>query len=134
MQNDHYNFVGIDPQKGPIAVSLKSNSNLPESISDQNMRNKKRTLNMRRTSSVKPRSPEIGKRSSVTTIELEIIISFLTGSEYHKISTTFNHRVTGVPAYKDMIKTVKPELNLETLQHVPTKESVHMFLQYHDFK
>ena len=89
---------------------------------------------MRRTSSVKPRSPEIGKRSSVTTIELEIIISFLTGSEYHKISTTFNHRVTGAPAYKDMIKTVKPELNLETLQHVPTKESVHMFLQYHDFK
>ena len=89
---------------------------------------------MRRTSSVKPRSPEIGKRSSAATIELEIIISFLTGSEYHKISTTFNHRVTGAPAYKDMIKTVKPELNLETLQHVPTKESVHMFLQYHDFK
>ena len=132
-QNDHYNFCGIEPTKGPIAVSVKSNNMMSESLSDPNMKNRK-SLMMRRTSSVQDRSPLARSRSSDTTFQLEVIISLVTGSEYHKITETFDSRVSGAPAYLDLIKRVKPDMNLAMLQHVPTKSSVHQVIQYHDFK
>jgi hypothetical protein len=89
---------------------------------------------MRRTSSVQDRSPLARTRSSDTTFQLEVIISLVDGSEYHKITETFDSRVSGAPAYLDLIKSVKPDMNLAMLQHVPTKNSVDSVIQYHDFK
>ena len=106
---------------------------MPESLSDPNMKNKKRSM-MRRTSSVQDHVPLNRTRSSDTTFKLEVIISLVSGSEYHKISKTFDHRVTGAPAYLDLIKEIKPDMNLTMLQHVPTEKSVDSVLQYHDFK
>ena len=83
---------------------------------------------LRRTSSAGARK-EQEKKSGDTTIELEIIISLISGSEYHKITETFNQRISGYPAYLDLVKKTKPDLNLAMLQHVPTPKSVPSILQ-----
>ena len=124
----------MEPSKGPIHVAIKSNNTLPVSISDPKLQKKQRSLKMRRTSSTQVRSISDKDRSSETTLELEIIISLLTGSEYHKITETFDHRVSGVPAYLDMIKRIKPDLNMSMLQQVPTDRAISSVLQYHDFR
>ena len=114
-------------------MSVRSNHMMSESLSDPNMKNKKRLM-MRRTSSVQDHVPLNRTRSSDTTFKLEVIISLVSGSEYHKITETFDSRVSGAPAYLDLIKRVKPDMNLAMLQHVPTKNSIDSFIQYHDFK
>ena len=93
---------------------------------------KSEDLSLRRTSSAGTRK-ERPKKSGDTTIELEIIICLVSGSEYHKITENFDQRISDPPAYLDLVKKVKPDLNLTMLQHVSTKTSVPAILQYHDY-
>ena len=133
-QNDHYNFCGFEPAKGPISISVRTNNSFPESISDPKMKDDRKSgdQSLRRTSSAGTRKDQ-GKRPGETTIELEIIISLVSGSEYHKITENFDQRISDVPAYLDLVKKTKPDLDLTMLKHIPTPISVPSILQYHDF-
>ena len=126
----------MEPTEGPISVSIKSNNTLPESHSETTLKNKgrKRSMKMKRSSSTPENDPDMKRISVTTSIELEMVISLTSGSEYHKITETFEQRTSGVPTHMDMIKKIKPDLNLAMLQHVPTEKAVHSVLQYHDFK
>ena len=117
-------------------MSIKSNNTLPEAISDTKINKKKtkrkKTKVMKRSSSD---STTVRKASGMS-IELEMIISLNTGSEYHRITEIVENRngLLDIPWYLDMIQKVKPALNMATLQHIPNERAVHDVLQYHDFK
>ena len=133
-QNDHYNFCGFEPTKGPISISIKTNNSFPESISDPKLKGDRKSgdQSLRRTSSAGAKKERI-KKSGDSTIELEVIICLVTGTEYHKISESFDQRISGPPAYLDLVKKVNPNLNLTMLQHVSTSKSIDFILKYHDF-
>ena len=114
----------MEPTKGAITVSIKSNNTVPETQSETNIKKKskrKTPVTVKRSSS---EDPTKGKTSNDKSIELEIIISTNSGSEHHKITETYDHRNLGVPTHLDMIKWVKPGLNLGMLQHIPTENAV----------
>ena len=133
-QNDHYNFCGFEPTKGPISISIRTNNSFPESISDPKLKGDRKSgdQSLRRTSSEGTRK-ERPKKDGDTTIELEVIMSLVSGSEYHKVTENFDQRISGPPAYLDLVKKVKPDLNLTMLQHVSTSKSIPSILRYHDY-
>ena len=87
---------------------------------------------LKRASSAGTRN-ERPKKDGDTTIELEVIMSLVSGSEYHKITEIFDQRISSPPAYLDLVKKVKPDLNLTMLQHVSTSKSIPSILRYHDY-
>ena len=124
-------------------MSIKSNNTLSESHSDTTLKNldkgvknkgHKRSLKIKRTSSTPEPDLSIVAKSVSPAVELQMVISLTSGSEYHKITEHFEKRISGPPAHMDMIKKIKPDLNLAMLQHIPTETAVHQVLQYHDFK
>ena len=73
--------------------------------------------------------------SNDKTIQLEVIFSFATGSEYHQITDTLDHPVSSAHEYLDVIKRIKPDLNLSMLHQVVTTEKfVDSIVHYHDSK
>ena len=73
--------------------------------------------------------------SNVKTFKLEFIISFATGSEYHEITDTFDDPVSDAHEYLDVIKRIKPDLNLSMLPQVESTEKlVDSIIHYHDSK
>ena len=124
-------------------MSIKSKNTLPEGHSDttlkhigSDLRNKehKRSLQIKRPSTTPEPDLNTVTKSVGREIELEMVISLTSGSEYHKITEYFEHPISGPLAHMDIIKKFKPDLNLAVLKHIPTETSVHKIIQYHNFK
>jgi hypothetical protein len=104
---------------------------VPKSLSVPNIKNDKSVFIRMR-----PRSPNCISLdrtiSNDTNFPIEVIICLVTGSEYHQITESFDHRDLGIPACLDLIRKIKPDFNLAMLQHVPTEEAVDLLTKYHN--
>ena len=92
----------------------------------------------RMSSSPPPPTDETPFGSYNFLVETEIIIALTSGSEYHKITHTSDHPSVEVHAKKvnhlELVKEIKPNLNLSLLKHIPLEKSVESILSYYDFR
>ena len=134
-QNDHYNFCGIEPTNGPTLLSIRLNNIISENLSDPHNTREKKSLMTTSECSQECFSRLDENNSNNKTFQLEVIISFAAGSEYHQIIETFDHPVSSAHEYLDVIKRIKPDLNLSMLhQIVPTEKFIDSIIHYHDSK